>query len=209
MLAVLSLRSRARIPFLKPQLKLHSMCSAFVHSAVAPTSHLDCVAAGQCRAIEILGGDLGDKSVVHPNDHVNKGQSSNDTFPTVMHIAAASFVTAETVPALGRLRAALAAKAAEFDGIIKIGRTHTQDATPLTLGQEFSGYETQVAYGVQRIEAALPRVLQLAQGGTAVGTGATRVPRRDPGTQPRIQLCIQPRIQHDVCEPVCAHAVAS
>ena len=125
-----------------------------------------------CRAIEILGGDLGDKSVVHPNDHVNKGQSSNDTFPTVMHIAAASYVTGETVPKLDGLRAALAAKASEFGHIIKIGRTHTQDATPLTLGQEFSGYETQVAYGIQRIQAALPRVYQLAQGGTAVGTGA-------------------------------------
>ena len=97
-----------------------------------------------CRAIEILGGALGDKSVVHPNDHVNKGQSSNDTFPSVMHIATASFISAETVPKLRKLQAALAAKSAEFDHIIKIGRTHTQDATPLTLGQEFSGYVMQV-----------------------------------------------------------------
>lgn len=131
------------------------------------------------RAIEILGGELGDKSVVHPNDHVNKGQSSNDTFPTVMHIAAASFVTAETLPKLSGLRDALAAKADAFAHIIKIGRTHTQDATPLTLGQEFSGYETQVAYGVARIESALPRVLQLAQGGTAVGTGLNTRPGWD------------------------------
>lgn len=136
-----------------------------------------------CRAIEILGGELGDKSVVHPNDHVNKGQSSNDTFPTVMHIAAASFVTAETLPKLSGLRDALAAKADAFAHIIKIGRTHTQDATPLTLGQEFSGYETQVAYGVARIESALPRVLQLAQGGTAVGTGAS--PRLRPSCRGR------------------------
>ena len=136
-----------------------------------------------CRAIEILGGELGDKSVVHPNDHVNKGQSSNDTFPTVMHIAAASFVTAETLPKLSGLRDALAAKANAFAHIIKIGRTHTQDATPLTLGQEFSGYETQVAYGVARIESALPRVLQLAQGGTAVGTGAP--PRLRPSCRGR------------------------
>eukprot|EP00892_Ulva_mutabilis_P001797 jgi/Ulvmu1/11618/UM008_0019.1 len=131
------------------------------------------------RAIEILGGSLGDKSVVHPNDHVNKGQSSNDTFPTVMHIAAATTVTATTLPGLEGLRAALAAKASAYADIIKIGRTHTQDATPLTLGQEFSGYETQVAYGVQRIQAALPRVLQLAQGGTAVGTGLNTKPGWD------------------------------
>lgn len=122
------------------------------------------------RAIEILGGTLGDKSV-HPNDHVNKGQSSNDTFPTVMHIAAVSEIDARLLPGLSKLHAALAAKAKEFDGIIKIGRTHTMDATPLTLGQEFSGYATQVEYGIERVKAAMPRLLMLAQGGTAVGTG--------------------------------------
>lgn len=123
------------------------------------------------RAIELLGGKLGDKSVVHPNDHVNKGQSSNDTFPSVMHIAAATTITRDVLPKLQKLHAALAQKAAEFDHIIKIGRTHTQDATPLTLGQEFSGYVTQVAYGMERVKGAMPRVLLLAQGGTAVGTG--------------------------------------
>lgn len=117
--------------------------------------------------------------MVHPNDHVNKGQSSNDTFPSVMHIAAATYVTAETIPKLRMLHDALEAKSRAFESIIKIGRTHTQDATPLTLGQEFSGYVTQVAYGVARIEAALPRVLQLAQGGTAVGTGAPVSPHCD------------------------------
>jgi fumarate hydratase, class II len=130
-----------------------------------------CEKQSTCRAIEILGGRLGDKSLVHPNDHVNKGQSSNDTFPSVMHIAAATFVTSETLPKLVALRDALASKARDLGHIIKIGRTHTQDATPLTIGQEFSGYETQVAYGVDRIKGSLPRVLQLAQGGTAVGTG--------------------------------------
>lgn len=124
------------------------------------------------RAIDLLGGKLGDKKVVHPNDDVNKGQSSNDTFPTVMHIAAATSISRETLPKLARLRAALAAKADAFSSIIKIGRTHTQDATPLTLGQEFGGYAAQVEYGVGRLEAALPAVLRLAQGGTAVGTGA-------------------------------------
>lgn len=123
------------------------------------------------RAIEILGGALGDKSVVHPNDHVNKGQSSNDTFPTVMHIAGVTEINTCLLPGLEKLRAALAAKAEEFDSIIKIGRTHTMDATPLTLGQEFSGYATQVEYGIERVKSALPRLLMLAQGGTAVGTG--------------------------------------
>lgn len=123
------------------------------------------------RAIDILGGTLGDKSVVHPNDHVNKGQSSNDTFPTVMHIAAALEVTRRLIPGLEKLHAALDTKAKEFNHIIKIGRTHTQDATPLTLGQEFSGYATQVEYGIDRVKGALPRLMQLAQGGTAVGTG--------------------------------------
>ena len=123
------------------------------------------------RAIEILGGELGDKSVVHPNDHCNKGQSSNDTFPTVMHIAGVTEISRRLVPGLRHLAEALRAKEKEFDGIIKIGRTHTQDATPLTLGQEFSGYATQVEYGIERVQAALPRLSMLAQGGTAVGTG--------------------------------------
>jgi fumarate hydratase class II len=122
------------------------------------------------RAIEILGGDLGSK-LVHPNDHVNKGQSSNDTFPSVMHIAGATEVVSTLLPALRELHAGLASKAEEFAGIIKIGRTHTQDATPLTLGQEFGGYAQQVEYGIGRVERALPALLRLAQGGTAVGTG--------------------------------------
>ena len=123
------------------------------------------------RAIEMLGGALGDKSVVHPNDHVNKGQSSNDTFPTVMHIAAVAEIHERLLPGLSKLHAALAGKAEEFKEIIKIGRTHTMDATPLTLGQEFGGYATQVEYGIARVHAAMPRLLMLAQGGTAVGTG--------------------------------------
>ncbi|MFQ6673077.1 MAG: class II fumarate hydratase [Candidatus Tectimicrobiota bacterium] len=123
------------------------------------------------RASELLGGERGTKHPVHPNDHVNKGQSSNDTFPTAMHIAACEEIRHSLLPALAHLQAALEAKAAAFDRIIKCGRTHTQDATPLTLGQEFSGYATQVRYGVARVEATLPRLYQLAQGGTAVGTG--------------------------------------
>lgn len=123
------------------------------------------------RACEILGGELGDKTLVHPNDHVNRGQSSNDTFPSVMHIAAATEGAQRVAPALDSLSAALAKKAEEFDHIVKIGRTHTQDAVPLTLGQEFGGYAAQVANGAARVRAALPAVLELAQGGTAVGTG--------------------------------------
>lgn len=123
------------------------------------------------RACEILGGELGDKTLVHPNDHVNRGQSSNDTFPSVMHIAAATEAAQGVAPALDSLSAALAKKAEEFDHIVKIGRTHTQDAVPLTLGQEFGGYAAQVANGAARVRAALPAVLELAQGGTAVGTG--------------------------------------
>lgn len=123
------------------------------------------------RAIEILGGEIGSKKPVHPNDHVNYGQSSNDTFPTVMHIAAVEQIHHELVPALEHLHAALHAKAQEFKDIIKIGRTHLQDATPVTLGQEFSGYAMQVKYGIERVKAGLPRLSQLAQGGTAVGTG--------------------------------------
>ncbi|SFA78658.1 fumarase, class II [Poseidonocella pacifica] len=128
------------------------------------------------RAIEILGGTLGTKDPVHPNDHCNMGQSSNDTFPTAMHIATAMTARDVTLPGLRKLHAALEDKVAAFDGIIKIGRTHTQDATPLTLSQEFSGYSHQVAMGIARVEAALGRIYELAQGGTAVGTGLnTRV----------------------------------
>ena len=123
------------------------------------------------RAIEILGGEVGSKDPVHPNDHVNRCQSSNDTFPSAMHIAAGEQVHHELIPALEHLHKALAEKAAAFDGIVKIGRTHLQDATPLTLGQEFSAYVTQIAYGIDRVKATLPRLMQLAQGGTAVGTG--------------------------------------
>ncbi|HZS85328.1 MAG TPA: class II fumarate hydratase [Stellaceae bacterium] len=128
------------------------------------------------RAIEMLGGRVGSKSPVHPNDHVNLGQSSNDCFPTAMHIAAALEVEERLLPALRRLGRALAAKAAEFANIVKIGRTHLQDATPLTLGQEFSGYARQIELGVARIEAARPRLHALAQGGTAVGTGLNTAP---------------------------------
>jgi fumarate hydratase class II len=123
------------------------------------------------RAIEISGGQMGSKKPVHPNDHVNMGQSSNDSFPTAMHIAAASEITLHLIPALEHLHKALLAKQNEFKDIIKIGRTHLQDATPLTLGQEFSGYVTQVANGIARMKAVLPHLYQLAQGGTAVGTG--------------------------------------
>ena len=123
------------------------------------------------RAIEMLGGVMGSKKPVHPNDHVNMAQSSNDTFPTAMHIAAAEQVVSVLVPALQHLHRALDAKAKAWDHIIKIGRTHTQDATPLTLGQEFSGYAKQVENGIARIESTLLMLMQLAQGGTAVGTG--------------------------------------
>ncbi|KAI0082177.1 fumarate hydratase [Panus rudis PR-1116 ss-1] len=123
------------------------------------------------RAIEILGGELGSKKPVHPNDHVNMSQSSNDTFPTAMHVAAVTEINQSLLPALEELRDALDKKAKEFEHIIKIGRTHLQDATPLTLGQEFSGYAQQVAFGIERVKATLPRLSLLAQGGTAVGTG--------------------------------------
>jgi fumarate hydratase class II len=123
------------------------------------------------RAIELLGGEMGSKKPIHPNDDVNMSQSSNDTYPTAMHIAAAETVVRELIPALKHLLEALRKKQEEFKDIIKIGRTHTQDATPLTLGQEFSGYATQVANGIERIELTLPKLMQLAQGGTAVGTG--------------------------------------
>ena len=123
------------------------------------------------RAIEMLGGVMGSKTPVHPNDHVNMSQSSNDTYPTAMHVAAAEELTHRLLPALATLRNALNDKANAWKGIIKIGRTHTQDATPLTLGQEFSGYAQQVENGLARIESTLPMLMQLAQGGTAVGTG--------------------------------------
>jgi fumarate hydratase class II len=123
------------------------------------------------RGIEILGGTMGSKKPVHPNDHVNMSQSSNDTFPTAMHVATAEKIVRRTLPALRHLAGALSDKAAAWADIVKIGRTHTQDATPLTLGQEFSGYAMQVRNGVERIEQTLPRLMELAQGGTAVGTG--------------------------------------
>ena len=123
------------------------------------------------RAIEMLGGVIGSKDPVHPNDHCNMGQSSNDTFPTAMHIAAATTAHDVLLPGLVLLAETLEAKAEEFKDIIKIGRTHTQDATPLTLGQEFSGYAAQVRGGIARIKMALPGIYELAQGGTAVGTG--------------------------------------
>ncbi|MDJ0612007.1 MAG: class II fumarate hydratase [Kiloniellales bacterium] len=127
------------------------------------------------RANEILTGKRGGKAPVHPNDHVNMGQSSNDTFPTAMHVAAVEQLATQTVPALRRLHDALRQKAESFNSIVKIGRTHLMDATPLTLGQEFSGYAHQVGLGIERIEATLPRLAQLAQGGTAVGTGLNAV----------------------------------
>jgi len=123
------------------------------------------------RAIEILGGEMGSKSPVHPNDHCNMGQSSNDTFPTAMHVAIGMVARDTLLPGLRKLHTALEAKSEEFKDIIKIGRTHTQDATPLTLGQEFGGYAHQMAKGIARVEACLPDIYELAQGGTAVGTG--------------------------------------
>ena len=123
------------------------------------------------RAIEMMGGVMGSKTPVHPNDHVNMSQSSNDTYPTAMHIACAEQVAKELMPALEHLHAALKVKEQAFADIIKIGRTHTQDATPLTLGQEFSGYRQQLANGVRRIKDTLSGLYELAQGGTAVGTG--------------------------------------
>ncbi|MEO7761173.1 MAG: class II fumarate hydratase [Casimicrobiaceae bacterium] len=123
------------------------------------------------RASELLGGQRGTSRLVHPNDHVNNGQSSNDVIPTAMHVAAAVGLTKRVLPALRSLRDALATKAGEFSGIVKIGRTHLQDATPLTLEQEFSGYVSQLEHGIGHVEAALPHVLELAIGGTAVGTG--------------------------------------
>jgi fumarate hydratase class II len=128
------------------------------------------------RAIELLGGKLGSKKPIHPNDHVNMSQSSNDCFPTAMHIAAAQSIVNELLPGVQRLRDALSTKANQFGHIIKIGRTHTQDATPLTLGQEFSGYVAQVEYGMRRIKESTEYLFELAQGGTAVGTGLNSPP---------------------------------
>jgi fumarate hydratase class II len=127
-------------------------------------------------AIEALGGKVGSKTPVHPNDHVNMGQSSNDTFPTAMHIAAVVEIHKHLLPALDKIGTALQAKAEAFRDIVKIGRTHLQDATPLTLGQEFSGYVTQIEYAKERIRNTIPRLSQLAQGGTAVGTGLNSTP---------------------------------
>jgi len=123
------------------------------------------------RACEILGGARGDKALVHPNDHVNLGQSSNDSFPTAMHIAAVEQITGVLLPGLAKLHKALAAKSRAFARIVKIGRTHLQDATPLTLGQEFSGYAAQAAGAIRRVRGTLPALSRIAQGGTAVGTG--------------------------------------
>jgi fumarate hydratase class II len=131
------------------------------------------------RGNEMLGGTLGSKSPVHPNDHVNMSQSSNDAFPTAMHIAAAQEIALLLDPALAHLQDALQTKTKEFAGIVKIGRTHTQDATPLTLGQEFSGYAAQVKSGIARMRLALKQLYPLAQGGTAVGTGLNAPARFD------------------------------
>ena len=128
------------------------------------------------RAIEILGGEIGSKSPVHPNDHCNQSQSSNDTFPTAMHIAAAEEISLKLLPAIKYLQDHIQKKVEMWQDIIKIGRTHLQDATPLTLAQEFSGYSKQICYAVERIEQSVPRLLSLAQGGTAVGTGLNTKP---------------------------------
>ncbi|MAW12657.1 MAG: fumarate hydratase, class II [Rhodobacteraceae bacterium] len=128
------------------------------------------------RAIEILGGVVGSKDPVHPNDHVNRSQSSNDTFPTAMHVAAIQEMQRVLFPGMERLLAALETKAEAFEDIVKIGRTHTMDATPLTLGQEFGGYATQIRYGIARIKRSMDGLFALAQGGTAVGTGLNSKP---------------------------------
>jgi len=128
------------------------------------------------RAIEMSGGVMGSKKPIHPNDDVNKAQSSNDTFPTAMHIAAVEEIHRILIPMVTKLRDALAAKSEEFKDIIKIGRTHLMDATPLTLGQEFSGYTQQLTNGLERINGCLPRMYELALGGTAVGTGLNTHP---------------------------------
>jgi fumarate hydratase class II len=128
------------------------------------------------RAIELMGGEMGSKTPVHPNDHCNCSQSSNDTFPTAMHIGAAEEAANRLIPALQHLHAALQSKSEQWVDVVKIGRTHLQDATPLTLGQEFSGYATQLKYAIERVKTSLPRLLALAQGGTAVGTGLNAKP---------------------------------
>ena len=128
------------------------------------------------RASELLGGERGHNRRVHPNDDVNRSQSSNDVFPTAMHLAAVVAITSQLLPALARLRATLVQKSADFAGIVKIGRTHLQDATPLTLGQEFSGYAAQLDHGDRHIRASLPHLYELALGGTAVGTGLNAPP---------------------------------
>jgi fumarate hydratase class II len=138
-------------------------------------SNMNCNEVISNRAIEILNGTIGSKDPIHPNDHCNMGQSSNDTFPTAMHIAAAEEITHSLLPALQYLRDELQTKSISFNHLIKIGRTHLQDATPLTLGQEFSGYSTQLDNAIRRAEAILPSLYQLAQGGTAVGTGLNTV----------------------------------
>jgi fumarate hydratase class II len=132
------------------------------------------------RASELLGGERGEKRFVHPNDEVNKGQSSNDVFPTAMHVAALQALTGRLIPSLRQLRETLLAKSRAFDDIVKIGRTHLQDATPLTLGQEFSGYVSQLDHGIAHVEAALPHLSELALGGTAVGTGLNTHPEFGP-----------------------------
>jgi fumarate hydratase class II len=129
------------------------------------------------RAIELAGGELGSKKPVHPNDHVNRGQSSNDTFPTAMHIAVAEQVAGRLLPAVGQLRDTLAAKSAAYDGIVKTGRTHLQDATPITLGQEIGAWAAQLDFGMATVRDTLPGVYDLAIGGTAVGTGLNAHPR--------------------------------
>lgn len=134
-------------------------------------SNMNCNEVISNRAIEILGGVIGSKAPIHPNDHCNMGQSSNDTFPTAMHIAAVEEIKHSLLPSLINFRAALADKTEAFEALIKIGRTHMQDATPLTLGQEFSGYHAQIDHAIRRAEAVLPALYPLAQGGTAVGTG--------------------------------------
>ncbi len=129
------------------------------------------------RAIEILGGEKGTKSLVHPNDHVNKGQSSNDVIPTALHVAALETLARDVIPALEVLRRALEEKAKAFDGILKIGRTHLQDAVPMRLGQEFGGYASQIAHGIQRLKNCQPHLAEVALGGTAVGTGLNADPK--------------------------------
>src|SRR5690606_12611793 len=128
-------------------------------------------------AIELAGGDMVSKSPVHPNDHVNRGQSSNDTFPTAMHIAVAQELDRDFFPALRQLHATLADKAHEYQQVVKTGRTHLQDATPITLGQEIGAWVAQIEFGLKAVEAALPGIYDLAIGGTAVGTGLNAHPK--------------------------------